>query len=106
MRDGTDLAARYGGEEFVLVFPTTEMAHAAKALHRLRAALAERLTSGEVPPFTCSFGMSCSDDGETLDEMLLVADRALYAAKEGGRDRIVLAGNGPSRGELDELPLS
>ncbi len=87
-----DLICRYGGEEFVLVFPRTTTTHAVTALERLRGALAERLLAGEVPLFTSSFGMASSHDGETLDEMLMVADRALYQAKAAGRDRIVIAG--------------
>ncbi|MDG2114469.1 MAG: sensor domain-containing diguanylate cyclase, partial [Actinomycetota bacterium] len=87
-----DLICRYGGEEFVVVFPRTSTTDAAKALGRLRAALDERLDGAEVPEFTSSFGVAGSPDGETLDEMLLVADRALYRAKEAGRNGIVIAG--------------
>ena len=99
-----DLVCRYGGEEFVIVFPRTEVVHASRALDRLRAALADRLTHAEVPAFTCSYGMASSQDGETFDEMLLVADRALYQAKEAGRDRIVIAG-ASAQPLPDDLPL-
>lgn len=88
-----DLVCRYGGEEFVVVFPRTTTADAAKALGRLRSALADRLDGGEVPTFTCSFGVAASSDGEAMDEMLLVADRALYRAKDAGRNGIVIAGS-------------
>jgi len=99
-----DLVCRFGGEEFVLIFPRTSTKHAVTAVERLRGALAERLLAGEVPSFTSSFGMASSGDGETLDEMLLVADRALYQAKAAGRDRIVIAGRAASpEDEYDDI---
>ena len=101
-----DLVCRYGGEEFVMVFPRTATTHAAKALRRLQDALQTRLTGGEVPAFTCSFGLTSSKDGETLDEVLMVADRALYQAKSAGRDRIVIAGTTVDPDDvLNDLPL-
>ncbi|MCU1456337.1 MAG: hypothetical protein JWL73_429 [Actinomycetia bacterium] len=86
-----DITARYGGEEFVIVLPDCPMASAVKLLERLRERLALTLSSGRVPPFTVSFGLSSSADGDTIDEVVAIADQALLTAKSSGRNRTVLA---------------
>jgi len=74
-----DVAARYGGDEFVVVLPETN--HEA-ALHVARR-VADRLASdGEDPPLSVSTGVAVyPTDGQTLDELLIAADRALYLDK-------------------------
>jgi len=91
---GADLACRYGGEEFVVVMPDTDAAQAAVIAERLRAMV-------ETQPFhirslginltvTASLGIAGNEPGvETPDQLLKQADRALYEAKNGGRNRVV-----------------
>ncbi|WP_018880786.1 GGDEF domain-containing protein [Thioalkalivibrio sp. ALE30] len=87
----TDLLARFGGEEFVIVFPHTDARQTRHILERLRAAM----PSGQ----TCSGGIASFRPGDTADSLLGRADQALYAAKNSGRDRIIIA-------STDALPQS
>lgn len=91
LRDGvreTDLCARYGGEEFALLMPATPMVKAVQLLERLMAAARALETS-----ITCSVGLACFKGlGElTPTGFLEMADKALYEAKNSGKDRIVKA---------------
>lgn len=79
-----DLLARYGGEEFAVVIPAWPLADAVTVVERLRAA-----TPGGQ---TCSAGVACWDQHETGTSLFARADAALYAAKQGGRDRTIAAG--------------
>lgn len=85
-----DLLARTGGEEFVMLLPETGGDEAMATAERLRAAVAERpfpVSDGEVA-ITVSIGAAAAaPDMADLDRLLKAADRALYAAKEGGRNR-------------------
>lgn len=90
---GDDMVARIGGEEFVVVFPEVDIGDAVDALERLRAQLTRATADGASPAFTVSFGVADSDAATGLDELLRVADRALYRAKELGRDQVVMAGD-------------
>ncbi|MGW5361862.1 diguanylate cyclase [Actinopolymorpha pittospori] len=108
-----DVAGRFGGEEFVIGMPGIDVADAVGAAHRLRTAIsgsllpirpAEAGTDGaEVVRLTISVGVAVyPSDGTTLDQLLDHADRALYAAKAAGRNRV-------SRGqgiEPDAVPLA
>ena len=80
-----DVAARYGGDEFVVVLPESSRE---AALHVARR-VADRLTSdGEDPPLSVSTGVAVyPTDGQTLDELLIAADRALYAEKDSPKVR-------------------
>ncbi|PWB70198.1 MAG: hypothetical protein C3F07_17505 [Anaerolineales bacterium] len=86
-----DLFARFGGEEFVLLLPETNMQQAYKSLQRLQAALRREFDSDEEPKhLTASFGLATlSDPHDTLDMLIQKADKALYMAKDNGRDQIV-----------------
>lgn len=87
-----DVAGRWGGEEFVVVLPDTDAAGAAAAAENLRASIAELSGDGTTPPMTASMGVaSYPEHDDDLDALLELADRALYAAKRGGRDRVELA---------------
>jgi diguanylate cyclase (GGDEF)-like protein len=90
-----DLACRYGGEEFVLLLPGARAEQAAVRLDALRARFLEQdFTDAEGRSFRCSFsaGVAVSDDSaESLPALLARADAALYAAKEAGRNRVLLA---------------
>jgi diguanylate cyclase (GGDEF)-like protein/PAS domain S-box-containing protein len=85
-----DLVARWGGEEFVIVMPGADTEQAVVVLERVRANLAHVVQGGQVP-FTTSFGVTDSSKAATLQELIQLADLALYAAKNGGRDRISVA---------------
>ncbi len=82
-----DVMARWGGEEFVIALPDCTLEAAAEALERVRAAV----PGGE----TCSIGYARWDGEETSLALVGRADRALYRAKESGRDQ-ALADHGGS----------
>ncbi len=91
LRD-VDVVARLGGEEFVALLPETSMRTARDIAERLRLAIAD--ISMEVRPplsVTASLGVALLADGETFDAVVARADQALYAAKNGGRNRVCLA---------------
>jgi diguanylate cyclase (GGDEF)-like protein len=92
IREG-DKIGRYGGEEFLLVLPDTVDDAAEHILDRLRAIVAE-LDWNEVAigmTVTISAGLATFAPEDSPDTILARADRALYAAKAGGRNRIVNA---------------
>lgn len=89
-----DLAARWGGEEFAILLPESSAEDAVAALERLRRAVSElRIPHGDdMIAITVSIGVADYCIGDDLVEQLLErADSALYAAKSGGRNRIVCA---------------
>ncbi len=88
----TDVVARWGGEEFVVLMPDTRPAPVGIAgLQRVREHLAAMQLSEKAPDLRVTFsaGLTVSQPGETLDQLIERADLALYAAKAQGRDRIV-----------------
>ena len=92
---GVDLAARYGGEEFVVMMPETPVDWALMIAERLREEIADNpfevgLKDGPLN-ITVSIGVAASQADETPSQLLEVADKALYAAKEGGRNKVVVA---------------
>lgn len=92
----SDIAARYGGEEFVVIMPETNRELALLAGEKLRRAVEEHpFPLRETQPggaLTVSIGIATfPDDAEEGRELVEAADRALYRAKEGGRNRVVAA---------------
>jgi diguanylate cyclase (GGDEF)-like protein len=85
-----DLVCRYGGEEFVVIFPERTATEAASALNRVREELLVAVAAGTAPPFTVSFGVANSDDGNSLEELVRIADGALFRAKREGRNRVLV----------------
>jgi diguanylate cyclase (GGDEF)-like protein len=86
-----DIAARWGGEEFAVVLPGTDVEGAARAAERIRDALARRemfAPDGALLHVTASFGVASSSPGTTSEELVAVADEALYRAKRAGKDRV------------------
>lgn len=103
-----DVVGRWGGEEFVLLFPDTDRLTAASVCERIRERLGQELASGGAPPFTASFGVADEIHGHTVDEILEVADRAMFEAKAAGRNRVVVADESmvaPAPVEPDEEPV-
>jgi diguanylate cyclase (GGDEF)-like protein len=92
VRQGVDLVGRYGGEEFVLVLPETDAAGAATLADRLRGDVAgcRPEHDGVVVDVTMSLGVAQVVPGESVEDALGRADRALYAAKNGGRNLVVV----------------
>lgn len=93
-----DAAFRYGGEELAILLPETESAGAAKLAGRARERL-ENMTfnaeDGRTLGVTASFGVATLGPGlDTPEDLIGTADRALYQAKEGGRNRVCVA-SGP-----------
>lgn len=91
-----DLAGRYGGEEFCIILPSTDEASAQQVAERMRTAVASEPVRAydEALSVTISIGL-VTVRGETIamEEVIDRADRALYAAKSGGRDRVVVFEN-------------
>lgn len=88
LRSG-DVLARLGGEEFAVLLPGQDEANATAVAERLRQAMANSAAVGpsDRKPVTVSIGGACAVTGEfPLEELLLRADRALYAAKRAGRN--------------------
>jgi diguanylate cyclase (GGDEF)-like protein len=88
-----DKFGRYGGEEFLLILPHTPAAAAQRLVDRLRIIIAELDWSAFSPGMsvTISGGLATSSTFETADALLAQADRALYAAKRAGRNRVTCA---------------
>ena len=91
-----DTLARLGGEEFIILLPSTNLRQAGEVAERLRGIIAslEIVTPSKVLTVTASFGCSILDD-KTMDIAVVLAasDRALYAAKRAGRNRVAFSEN-------------
>ena len=91
---GTDLLARIGGEEFLVIFSATAAPSARAVAERLR----ERVAALRIPALpegrgiTVSVGIAEHRAGASIEQTLARTDRALYRAKEEGRDRVVVDG--------------
>jgi diguanylate cyclase (GGDEF)-like protein len=102
----SDFIVRYGGEEFVVVMTASNQDQAFRYIDRLRETIAAAAfpVPGHVAPLkvTVSAGVSSfPEDGQSTADLLKAADEALYAAKAGGRNRVVRA----SRVGLDGKPF-
>ncbi len=86
-----DVVARYGGEEFAVLLPATSKPVGASIAERLRSAVAhgDFVHQDETIPATVSVGVaSFPEDGSTPDGLVACADKALYRAKEAGRNQV------------------
>jgi diguanylate cyclase (GGDEF)-like protein len=99
VREG-DIVYRFGGEEFLIVFAGADGNEAYSLAERVRTAVERTPLTGEglepVGPVTISLGVAiCPEDGTNLEALIDTADRAMYASKEAGRNRVRLASEAP-----------
>lgn len=90
----TDIAGRYGGEEFVILLPDTPCENAITVAERVRKAVMGALVKYEQHEikYTCSLGVADLQNTYSTPELWMeAADKALYAAKEGGRNKVIIA---------------
>jgi diguanylate cyclase (GGDEF)-like protein len=103
---GSDMKCRYGGEEFLLLLPDTPLSGAHRVAETLRVELHEHPVSfnDERITVTASFGVTTITPGE-VDPMAIMAraDRALYRAKQEGRNCIRFSGDGVASPEMSCL---
>jgi diguanylate cyclase (GGDEF)-like protein len=86
----SDHVARFGGEEFIVLLPATGLERAQHIAGRIQNAL--RTPRQNIPAYTVSIGVACQASAdEDLHGILMRADKALYSAKEKGRNRIEVA---------------
>jgi diguanylate cyclase (GGDEF)-like protein len=87
-----DVAARYGGDEFVALLPETDPTGGWVLAEKIRLTVAEQGLPGVDPGPTVSVGVvSYPADGRSADALLVSADRAMYASKRGGKNRVARA---------------
>ena len=88
----SDIAGRLGGEEFCAVLTGIDQERAQQTAERFRAAVAERAvnTSAGMLAYTVSIGLAWVKHSESLPWLMHIADKALYRAKQQGRNRVVL----------------
>ncbi|HHT9134499.1 MAG TPA: diguanylate cyclase [Candidatus Avalokitesvara rifleensis] len=89
----SDTLARYGGEEFIVIMPGTDMASALKKAEDIRQSVETASFDNIIPrqslKMTISIGVSSfPEHGADYDTLVGAADKALYKAKEGGRNRV------------------
>jgi diguanylate cyclase len=85
----TDHLARWGGEEFLVIAPELGDMRAVQVAERMRSDIARlRIPGGQGAHPTASFGVAFHRSGDTPHSLVQRADEALYAAKDGGRNRV------------------
>jgi diguanylate cyclase (GGDEF)-like protein len=83
-----DVCARYGGEEFVVILPHCDREGAIKVAERVREAIASSPVE-RVGQITASIGVATYPQGaKSKEELVEMADRAMYLAKAAGRNRV------------------
>lgn len=102
---GQDTAARIGGEEFVVLLPDTPVEGARKLAEHIRVTVAAgRISRGngaDVGKITISLGITDFQKGDTIETYLARADKALYASKANGRNRVTINAIGSHNGDSD-----
>ncbi len=89
----SDSLGRYGGDEFLVILPNAAIDVAKAAAERLCHAVSSSPIDcdGEGKPMTASFGVASSSANDSAETLMALADRALYAAKNNGRNCVVAA---------------
>lgn len=97
---GSDLFGRWGGEEFIVLLPDATLPQAVEAAERLRLAIQRqefRAEDGAVFNVTVSIGVAQFAPNDSADTLTQRADKALYAAKRAGRNRVMAYEPGQSQ---------
>ncbi len=87
-----DICGRWGGDEFIVLFSDLGARPLKRIADAMKRGLSHPVTlrSGQVVPVTVSIGACLAEPGETVEQVVDMADAALYGAKEEGRDRVVV----------------
>ena len=89
-----DILGRFGGEEFVILLPETKLENARNIAERLRHLIANTPIETDIGPIhtTISIGVALMDrtNSATIEQLLSRADRAMYLAKQAGRNRVII----------------
>ena len=97
----SDIVARFGGEEFVVLLPDATIENGIRVAERLRIKISKLVVKNEQDQdvqFTVSIGLVSSSMTDDITELLKMSDEALYAAKENGRNQVVIYDkNGPNK---------
>ncbi|MGQ0635157.1 MAG: diguanylate cyclase [Planctomycetaceae bacterium] len=100
-----EFVGRYGGEEFLVLCPATDIDQAIPRAERMRLAIAGlELSELEQWPLTASFGVTQALPGDTTGAMMRRADKALYAAKNGGRNQTCFLLENDPQAVVEEEP--
>lgn len=100
-RRKVDLLARYGGEEFLLMLPEIDLEQGRAVAEKLRGEIEAcrfQLDEEVSIRITASFGVVVFDGDDTLENLIVRADQALYRAKDGGRNMVVALPREPAQG--------
>ena len=89
----TDTFARWGGEEFVILMSETNIKEAKEMCEKLRIGI-ENLKIDDLPNITASFGLTQMLSNDTQENFFKRADKALYVAKNSGRNRVEIIQQG------------
>ena len=100
----TDFLGRWGGEEFLLVLPNTPLNSAFEYVDQLRQKI-EQASFSPVEQVTISIGLACSSNLICEKKLIELADKALYEAKQNGRNRVELATKHSIRKSLAKVTL-
>ena len=105
----TDVLARYGGDEFIVLLPETPAKGALEVAGRIRDAVANAPLDFDGKRVGCSVSIGVAThpvDGSSLDAVVARADRAMYQAKQEGRNRVIQFAPGPGSGSAAPGPFA
>jgi diguanylate cyclase (GGDEF)-like protein len=102
---GADVIGRWGGEEFVILLPSTNLLMANDVAERARVAIAHHgfIVGDKALHLTASFGVAEKSSTDLLEDVVAIADKALYMAKDKGRNAVYTAQQLEHDESLDEM---